>query len=152
MRFASVGLFFAAAVSCISLTAFAEEPTDADAASLAGTYRFVSGEKYGGEEPAENLKQSKVSITAGEIIATDQDNKRSYVATYKLDTTKKPWRISMESIVPTIGAKAEGLVSKDGDTLKLIYALPGGDLPTEFKTKEKQLMWVLKADKKPGDN
>ena len=129
----------------------ADEATDSDAAQLAGVYRFVSGEKNGGEAPDENLKQSKVSITAKEIVATDQADKRTYVATYKLDTSKKPWRISMESILPAVGAKAEGLIEKDGDTVKIIYALPGGETPTEFKTKEMQHLWVLKAQAKPGE-
>ncbi len=43
---------------------------------------------------------------------------------------------------------AKGLIEKDGDTVKLIYALPGGEMPTEFKTKEKQLMFVMKNENK----
>ena len=43
---------------------------------------------------------------------------------------------------------AKGLIEKKGDTVKLIYALPGGETPTEFKTKEKQLMFVLKNERK----
>ena len=43
---------------------------------------------------------------------------------------------------------AQGLIEKDGDTVKLIYALPGAQAPTEFKTKSKRLMFVMKNEKK----
>jgi uncharacterized protein (TIGR03067 family) len=142
----------AVALVAFAGTLFGEEPAASEEASkLAGTYRFVSGAKHGGEASAEDLATSKVSITAKEIIATNGENQRTYVATYTLDTSKTPWRITMESLVPTIGAKAEGLVSLEGDTLKLIYALPGGETPTEFRTREKQHMWTLKAEPKPGE-
>jgi hypothetical protein len=42
----------------------------------------------------------------------------------------------------------EGLIASEGETVKLIYALPGGKAPTEFKTAEKQQMFVLKKVKK----
>ena len=32
----------------------------------------------------------------------------------------------------------------EGDTVKICYALPGGETPTEFSTKEKQHCFVLK--------
>jgi hypothetical protein len=49
--------------------------------------------------------------------------------------------------------KADGLIERKGDTITLIYALPGGDLPTEFKTQGRQLMLTLRtlgAEKKSG--
>jgi hypothetical protein len=42
------------------------------------------------------------------------------------------------------GEIARGLIEQEGETVRLIYALPTGEIPTEFKTKEKQLMFVLK--------
>jgi hypothetical protein len=42
------------------------------------------------------------------------------------------------------GDKAPGLIQKSGDTVKLIYALPDGKPPTEFKTEEGQQLFVLK--------
>ncbi len=138
------------------LTGTAQGDDSADKATikeapLAGVYRFEGGQKNGGEAPQENLKQAKVSISATEIVATDKDDNRTYVATYTLDTAKKPWRIRMESILPAIGAKADGLVEvQDDGIVRIIYALPGGETPTEFQTKEKQHMWVLKAQRKDG--
>jgi hypothetical protein len=53
----------------------------------------------------------------------------------------------IEKSGPTKGEKARGLIEKRGNTVKLIYALPGGDMPTSFeKTIDKQMMFVLKRD------
>ena len=150
MRRPIVSLCLTLSVLALAPIAKGQEASEKQAASLAGRYSFVSGEKNGGEAPEESLKDSKVSITAKEIIATDRSNKRTYMATYTLDTSKKPWRISMESLVPTIGAKAEGLVAIEGDTLKIVYALPGSEAPREFRTKEGQHLWVLKAMEDPA--
>ena len=45
---------------------------------------------------------------------------------------------------PGEGEVARGLIEKDGETVRLIYALPGGMAPTSFETKAQQLMFVLK--------
>ena len=58
------------------------------------------------------------------------------MATYTVDTGKKPYIISMVTTLPDKGVMARGLIEKDGETIRLIYALPDGTLPTEFKTKE----------------
>ena len=60
---------------------------------------------------------------------------KSKVTPYKGDDSKKE-------------VVAMGLMEMEGDTVKLIYALPGGEMPTEFKTKEKQLMFIMKNEKK----
>ena len=41
--------------------------------------------------------------------------------------------------------KTTGLIKKEGDTVTIIYALPGGEAPKDFKTKEKQNLFVLKS-------
>jgi uncharacterized protein (TIGR03067 family) len=95
----------------------------------------------------DRLKDVTVRIAANAITTFDKDKKEIYAATYKLDTSRKPWRIMMTATITPVdgkGTKAEGLVERDGDTFKLIYALPGGKAPTEFKTGEKQQMFVLK--------
>jgi hypothetical protein len=50
----------------------------------------------------------------------------------------------MVSLEPKKGETADGLIERKGDTVTLIYALPGGKAPTEFKTNEKQQMFTLK--------
>ena len=119
-------------------------------AALEGTYTIVSGEEDGKPVPAERIKGSVVKFAGNKIVGHDKDKKEFFAAEFKLDTAKTPWVIDMTSKQPK-EAKAAGLVKKDGDTLTIIYALPGGEAPTEFKTKAKQQMFVLKpAPADPG--
>jgi uncharacterized protein (TIGR03067 family) len=116
--------------------------------SLAGDYTIVAGEREGQKEPPEHIQGTAVSFTADTVTVTDKDKKETYVATYKIDAAKQPAVITMtEKTGPTKGENARGLIEKNGNMVKLIYALPGGDMPTGFaKTKDKQLMFVLKRN------
>ncbi len=128
----------------------AEKVTPKDAAAaLVGGYTVVSGEKYGEKEPAERVEGTSVRFTEDRIIVTDKDKTEVYGSQYTLDTSESPYRITMTSkLGPSEGKIAKGLIEKKGDTLRLIYALPDGEAPTEFKTKAKQLMFVMKNTKK----
>ena len=48
------------------------------------------------------------------------------------------------TLAPVKGEVAHGLIEKDGDTVKLIYAIRGGAAPDDFTTEENQLMFVMK--------
>ena len=144
-------------------------PADDKATSLVGTYTVVSGEKDGKPLPKEGFEGAVVKITDKTMVGTDKDKKEFYSASYTLDTSKTPWTITMTTTAHGTTARkddkkdkeerkdgdkgekpatetmnASGLVKVDGDTLTIIYALPGGKAPTEFKTGEKQQMFVLK--------
>lgn len=129
--------------------AVAEEPKpapradDKKAASLEGGYTIVSGEKDGKAIPEERIKGSIVKFTGDKILGTDKDKKEFFSSTFTLDTAKTPWVITMTSKEPK-EAKATGLIKKDGDTITIIYALPGTEAPKDFKTKEGQQLFVLK--------
>src|SRR5436305_2174801 len=104
-------------------------------ARLVGTYAIVAGEKGGRPEADERIKGTTVRITADRIVVTDSNTKETFAATYKVDTGKKPWAITMTSTLPpSKGETARGLIERNGDTVRLIYALPGGEAPTRFKT------------------
>ena len=127
---------------------------------LIGGYTVVAGEKYGEKEPAERIEGVTVIIAKDGIIVRDKEKKEVYAQTYKLDTSSTPWKITMTTkITPYDQEKggekkdesehvSQGLIEKDGDTVKIIYALPGTPAPKEFKTTSKQLMFVLKNEKK----
>jgi len=122
---------------------------DKDGEELAGGYTIESGEKFGVPEPEERIKGSTVRITEDRVVVTDKDKKEVYGMSYVLDTATKPWKITMTAkLGPSEGTVAKGLIEKKGDTVRLIYALPGGEMPTDFKTGEKQLMFVMKNVKK----
>jgi uncharacterized protein (TIGR03067 family) len=115
---------------------------------IQGRFTVVGGEKHGEKVPPERVKGSILLFTKNSIVGTDKDKKEFFGSDYTLDTSKTPWRISMTSTAPKKGEKAEGIIQWDGDTLKIAYALPGGETPKSFdKTKTKQHMFWLKRVK-----
>ncbi len=121
---------------------------DKDKDDLEGGYTIVAGEKAGMKIDADEIKGSMVRIAENGIIVTDKSKKDVYATAYKLgaSTGEGCYKITMTSkLAPSEGVVARGMIEKKGDTVRLIYALPGGDEPTEFKTKEKQLMFVMKT-------
>ena len=119
------------------------DPEKAAAPKLEGKYTIVRGEEMGMAVPAERLQGSLVRFTKDEVVGTDKDRKELFVASYTLDTGTKPWKIRMKSKAPK-EVETTGLIKKEGDQVVLIYALPGGKEPTEFKTADKQQMFWLK--------
>lgn len=120
---------------------------NADSNKLAGAYHIVSGERNGQPIPADRLRQINVRISKDKFTTLDQDEKEIYVATYTIDKSKAPWRISMTATVTpdkTQGMTAHGLIEQKEDNVRLIYALPGGAEPASFKTADKQQLFVLK--------
>jgi uncharacterized protein (TIGR03067 family) len=119
------------------------------AAELAGDYKIAAGQIGKHKIPADELKDNRVTFTDRTISVFDKDRKETYAATYKLDVKKTPWTLHMTSTVaPSPGVKSQGLVGKDGPTLKLIYALPGGKAPDDFEPEEKQQLFVLERANK----
>jgi len=128
--------------------ASATEESQADSqlapSDLVGAYTVVSGEEFGHKVPDERVAGTTVRFTEDRVVVFDKDQKEVYGATYTLDSGQSPCRITMTSkLGQPEEAVALGLIEKEGDTLRLIYALPGGDEPTEFKTKERQLLFEM---------
>lgn len=141
--------------------ASADDKTKADA-KLSGMYTIVSGEEEGKAVPKERIEGSLVVFTETSVIGTDKAKKEFFSANYTLDTSKTPWVINMTSAGPAdkkdkddknsaAKASSTGLIKVDGDTVTIIYALPGGKAPTEFKTGEKQQMFVMKRSVEKKD-
>ncbi len=128
--------------------AFSSTAAVDDKDELKGLYEITSGEKGGEAIPQEEIKGSMVRISDDAIVVTDKNTKEVYAASYKLDDKQKPRQITMTSkLAPQEGIVAKGLIEKDGDTVKLIYALPTGETPTEFKAQQNQLLFVMKRVK-----
>jgi uncharacterized protein (TIGR03067 family) len=112
---------------------------------LVGRYVIVSGEKEGAKEPEARIQGTTVTFSKESVVVIDKNKKEMYSASYKLNSTTNPCDIVMTSRVEGYaGEVARGLIQKEGNTVRLVYALPEGEIPTEFKTKEKQLMFVMK--------
>lgn len=144
-----------AAASATLAPARADEEARLKPADLAGGYEIVAGEKFGVPDPAERIKGSTVRFTEDRVVVMDKDSKEIYGATYTLEPAEvakeaeasgaAASKIKMTSkLADAEETVALGLIDKDGDTVRLVYALPGGDTPREFKTKDKQLMFILK--------
>lgn len=138
---------------------------------LTGGYTIVKGERDGEPIPAEKIKGTVARFTKDEVKVITKDKKDLYVSKYKLDVSRTPYKITMTTVAkkdmksgstekpkaPPGGDAGEessttGLVKKEGDLIVLIYALPGGKDPTEFKTKQgdKTLMFWLRNQNKSG--
>lgn len=117
-------------------------------ADLVGAYTITRGEKEGIPEPAERVRGTMVRFSEDRVVVVDKENKEIYGAEYKLDPRHKPAKITMTSkLGPAEGKVANGLIEKTGETVRLIYSLPGGAAPTSFKAGDKQMMFEMKYRK-----
>ena len=155
-------VFGAAAVLGLAAVCGSASADDEKTAKLVlkGGYTIVKGERDGQPIPLERIKGATIRFREDETVGTDKDKKEIYVAKYKLDTSKTPWKIMMTTVEkkkadgsqkedPKMkdgeNASTTGLIKKEGDTIVIIYALPGGKEPTEFKTKKgdkAQMFWL----------
>ncbi|NGZ94573.1 MAG: hypothetical protein CV089_00310 [Nitrospira sp. WS110] len=123
------------------------------AATLIGDYHIVSGERDGAPIDPNEL-DAVITIRDQTITAYDKERNKTFAATYTLETKQTPWRITMISTkAPETGVISKGLIEPEGDRIKLIYALPNGQPPTDFNAGERQQMFVLvKTDAAMPDN
>jgi uncharacterized protein (TIGR03067 family) len=112
---------------------------------LLGIYKIVASENSGKPVPAERIDGTIVRFTKDTVVVTDTNKREMYAATYVVDPTQTPARISMVSTTPDYkGVQATGLIERDGKTTRLIYQLPGGkEEPTEFKTRPGQILVIM---------
>ncbi len=133
------------------------------AGKLEGSYTVVSGERDGKALPKEGFEGAMVTFTDKKVLGTDKTKTEFFSSSYTVDKSKTPWVISMteskamgkdgdkEKYKKDQGASATGLIKQEGDTVTLIYALPGGKAPTEFKAGENQHLFVLKRTDRKQD-
>ena len=89
-----------------------------------------------------------VPLHGDKVIGASKDGTPSFAAEYTLDHAKTPCVIVMKLTAGTDkGKELKGLVERKEDVIRVIYAGPGADAPTEFKTKQNQAMYTLKAEK-----
>ena len=112
---------------------------------LDGSYSIISGEKEGRVIPTQDLEGSIITIKDGKIVGTHKNREEFFSCPYTIDASAKPFKISMTNTSPNAQAKkAMGIIDVNGDMVSLCYNLPNGDVPTSFKTREKQHCFVLK--------
>jgi len=121
----------------------AEKSGKLDAKSLAGKYTITKGERDGKALPPSDFKGSVLTITETKIFGTDKDKKEFFSADYTLDTSSTPAMIKMKSTAPKKD-KADGVIERAGDMVRICYALPGGETPKKFETGVKQQCFTLR--------
>lgn len=138
-----------ASVTVLGLAAFAvADDKSADGKTkLDGKYEVVSGERDGKPMSDQDVKGSVVTIAGDKITGVDGGGKEFLRVTFTCDETKKPAAITMKGAGSADGKTYSGLCEKTADGIKVVYNMEGGEAPTEFKTKDKQVMLVLKAVK-----
>jgi uncharacterized protein (TIGR03067 family) len=123
-----------------------------DAARYVGMYQVTAGERNGEKIPAEQLEGVRVRIAANAITTYDKNKKEVYVASFTIDTGRQPHRVTLTAKVTPgdkgEGTKSEGLIKMADDAVTLVYALPGGTAPTDFKTTRGQQMFIMKKAEK----
>ena len=109
-----------------------------------GQYTIVSAEKDGQAVPQDELTGKTVRVTADKITVTNKDGKEEMACTYTLDTTKKPFVIRTKGTGSNEGKDHVGIVERTADNQIRFVLSEGTEVPTEFRAKEKQKMYVLK--------
>lgn len=131
-------------------TGRSSDPPKAD--NLTGEYRIINGERNGAPIPQAELSDATITIRDKTITAYDKERKETFAATYTLETKQAPWQITMISTkAPEVGVVAKGLIEVDQNRVRLIYALPSGRPPTDFKAGQQQQMFdMVKIDQASG--
>ena len=148
-----MSLVTSAAALAVVLPALAQERTVRTAAleeSIpAGTYIATAGSRDGKALTEDQIKGVTFRFDADKLVITDRTGKEIHKCTHTIDKSVTPWKITMKMVNPSGGSDqtAVGLIQRDGESVSIIYPLAGGETQTEFKTKEKQEMYMLKMQK-----
>ncbi len=116
-----------------SSVAGAEDAKTSDG-KIVGSWKIVSVEANG-------EKKTGGDVTMGAVKFDDKklylgEGEFSFVMNYKLDKSASPHPVTLSIASSPFGADPTphaGLISVEGDTMKLIYAMPGEAAPKAFK-------------------
>ena len=116
--------------------------------NLVGTYELTSGERDGKTLTSERVQHTTVTFTDSEVTVANRDRGDIYKAKYVIEPGTDPCHITMTATAaPDSGDVVEGLIDRNRDTVRLIYALPGKPTPTGFKTGPGELLFVMSPRK-----
>jgi uncharacterized protein (TIGR03067 family) len=118
----------------------------ADAQKLIGKWTVQSQSKNGREETAQNIKGKQVVITRDMITCTDANQQHELAASYQLDTSSKPWTITLTATEGDHKGKTMKGIARleNGDTLEVCFAEPDQPAPTDFKAGQNHTCFTLK--------
>lgn len=115
---------------------------------LEGQHQIVAGERDGKPMDEATIKGCTFRFAGEKVTAATKDGTAFLVGECTMDSTKKPCTIVIKVTEGSDkGKELRGLVERNADTIRIIYAAPGAEAPTEFKTKQNQAMYTLKCEK-----
>jgi uncharacterized protein (TIGR03067 family) len=105
----------------------AQDDAKKDQERFQGTWQMVRGEQEGKTMEGKEIENIRLVFTGDTLFFVHGDKKDDPIR-FKLDPAKKPAALDL-----THKDKVSlGIYAFDKDTLKLCYARPGKDRPTEF--------------------
>ena len=140
---------FLAIIVAVCTLLFSQTSRADDLKDMTGTWKVESAEAGGKKIESEDLKEIVVKITGDRYEVNVKD--KLDAGTLKLDETQKPKTMdATDTEGLDAGKVVKAIYELSGDTLRVCYAMEGGDRPTEFATKEGSplLMLTYKREKK----
>ena len=126
--------FFAAAFSAICALILSHAASADDLKAMAGKWKIEKAEAGGKEVESDDLKTVLLTIIGEryEVLVKDKQD----AGTLKIDETQMPKAIdSTDTEGDDVGKVIKAIYEISGDTMRVCYALDGGERPTEFATK-----------------
>jgi uncharacterized protein (TIGR03067 family) len=132
----------------INVYAIAISADDKEKPKLEGQHQITAGERDGKALPEADIKGCTFRFTNDKVVGATKDGTEFLVADYTIDHAKTPCLIVMKLTAGSDkGKELKGLIERKEDVIRIIYAGPGAEAPAEFKTKQNQAMYTLKAEK-----
>lgn len=141
---ARVGL---ASVVCMALPS-PSFPVDPDRPNIEGQHPIVAIERNGRQLDESFFRGATFRFTEDKVLGVNLDGTDFLTAEYALNTIRKPCTIVLRLTAgANKGVEMRGMIDRKENTIRMILANPGTDRPTEFRTKENQTMFTLRAEK-----
>ena len=132
----------------LNVYAIANSADDKEKPKLEGQHQITAGERDGKALAEADIKGCTFRFTNDKVVGATKDGTEFLVADYTIDHAKTPCVIVMKLTAGSDkGKELKGLIERKEDVIRIIYAGPGAEAPAEFKTKQNQAMYTLKAEK-----
>jgi uncharacterized protein (TIGR03067 family) len=120
----------------------------AEQPKVQGQHAIVGMERNGTALDEADFKGATIRFTDDKLVGANKDGTEFLTADYNMDAAKTPCTIVLKvTSGSNKGKELQGLIERKDNTIRLIFAHPGGERPTEFKTRENQTMYTLRAEK-----